>query len=158
MKRLAIVIAVGAAFVAGVAVGKTPPQAKFIAAEEVKWDDLQGPKIGGLTGDYKKGAYGALLKIPNGYTSSFHSHTGAYEAVQIQGTSSHWLRGEDGTKAKKMTPGSYWTMPAKLEHVSACATGSDCIIYIVQKTKFDMVPAKEPKPTSAAAAAPAAKK
>jgi hypothetical protein len=160
MKKMAVVSVmgamVGAAFVAGVAVGKVTPQPKFTAVEEVKWDDVGGPKLGQLTGDYKKGPYSGLMKISAGFTSPYHSHTGAYEAVQIQGTSSHWLRGEDGTKAKKMTPGSYWSMPAKLEHVSACAAGTDCVMYIWQKTKFDFVPGKEAKDAAkAAAAAPA---
>ena len=160
MKKLAMLSVigsmVGAAFVAGVAVGKVTPQPKFVAAEEVKWDDIGGPKMGALVGDYKKGAHGGLLKIPAGFTSPFHSHTGAYEAVQISGTSSHWLRGEDGTKAKKMTPGSYWSMPAKLEHVSACAPGTDCVLYVWQKTKFDFVPGKEAKEAAKAAAGSAA--
>src|SRR5829696_6060908 len=94
---------VAGAFVAGVAVGKgVAERVKFVAAEEVKWDELQGgTKIGTLFGDYKKTAYGALFKMPSGWTSPMHSHTGTYEAVQISGTSSHWLKGEDGTKAKK---------------------------------------------------------
>jgi hypothetical protein len=159
MKKLAILSVVGsmvgAAFIAGVAVGKTTVQPKFIAAEEVKWDDVGGPKLGNLTGDYKKGAYGALMKLPAGFTSPMHSHTGAYEAIEIQGTSSHWMKGEDGTKAKKMTPGSYWSMPGKSEHVSSCAAGQDCIFYVWQKTKFDFVPAKEDKAAGSAAAAKA---
>jgi hypothetical protein len=146
---------VGTAFVAGVAVGKATPQPKFIASEEVKWDDVGGPKLGLLTGDYKKGPYGALMKIPAGFTSPLHSHTGACEAVEIAGTSSHWMKGEDGTKAKKMTPGSYWSIPAKLEHVSACAPGTDCVMYIWQKTKFDYVPAKDAMPAKDAAPAKA---
>jgi hypothetical protein len=151
---------IGAAFVAGIAVGKTTVQPKFIASEELKWDDVGGPKLATLTGDYKKGPFGALHKLPAGFTSPMHSHTGAYEAIEIQGTSSHWLKGEDGTKAKKMTPGSYWSMPAKLDHVSSCAPGQDCIFYVWQKTKFDFVPAKEDKVAGSAAAgsaAPAAK-
>jgi len=148
----------GAAFVAGVAVGKgAAPTPKFTASEEVKWDDVGGPKLGTLTGDYKKGPYGALLKIPAGFTSPLHSHTGTYEAIEIQGTSSHWLKGEDGTKAKKMTPGSYWMMPGKVEHVSACAPGADCIFYVWQKSKFDFVAAKEDKAAGSAAAGTAAK-
>lgn len=144
---------VAGAFFAGVAVGKAPPpQPKFTAVEEVKWDDLGGVKLGALVGDYKKGPYGALLRIPAGTTSPLHAHTGAYEAVEIAGTTSHWMRGEDGTKAKKMTPGSYWSIPAKMEHVSSCAAGStDCIMYIWQKTKFDLLPAKD----APVAAAPA---
>ena len=95
---------------AWLSVRATAAKAKFIAREEVKWDDVGGPKLGTLTGDYKKGPYGALMKLPAGFTSPLHSHTGTYEAVEISGTSSHWLKGEDGTKAKKMTPGSYWTI------------------------------------------------
>ena len=158
MKKIAIAAVfgsmIGTAFVAGIAVGKTPPpQPKFTAVEEVKWDDVGGPKLAQLTGDYKKGPYTGLLKIPAGFTSPRHAHTGAYEAVEIQGTTSHWLKGEDGTKAKKMTPGSYWMMPAKLEHVTACAAGTDCILYLSQKLKFDMLPAKEDKKPAGSAAA-----
>ena len=128
MKKIALLTVVSslvaAAFVAGIAVGKgeASAKAKFTAAEEVKWEDLGGgPKLGLLTGDYKKGPYGALLKLPAGSTSPAHSHSGTYEAVEISGTTSHWLKGEDGTKAKKMTPGSYWTINGKAEHISSCA-------------------------------------
>jgi beta-alanine degradation protein BauB len=156
MKKIALLSVatslVAGAFVAGVAVGKAEPpaKAKFIAVEEVKWDDVGGPKIGQLTGDYKKGPYTGLLKLPAGFTSPLHSHTGTYEAVEISGTSSHWLKGEDGTKAKKMTPGSYWTITGKADHVSSCAPGADCVIFVWQKTKFDFVPGKEDKAAAGA--------
>jgi hypothetical protein len=128
---------VAGAFVSGMAVGKGAADVKFVATEEVKWDDVGGPKLGNLWGDYKKGPYGALMKLPAGFTSPLHTHSADYEAIQVQGTSSHWLKGEDGSKAKKMTPGSYWKMPGKLEHVSSCAPGADCIIYLWQTKKFD---------------------
>lgn len=150
-------VVVAGAFLAGVAVGKVPPpQPKFIAAEEVKWDDLGGLKLATLVGDPKKGPYGALLRIPAGSTSALRAHTGAYEAVEISGTSSHWLRGEDGTKAKKMTPGSYWTIPGKTEHVSSCAAGADCVMYLWQKSKYDVLPAKDAAPVAATGSAAAA--
>lgn len=163
MKKIALMSVVGslvgAAFVAGVAVGKgAAPQPKFTAAEELKWDDVGGPKLATLTGDYKKGPYGALMKLPAGTTSPLHTHSGAYEAIEIQGTTSHWLKGEDGTKAKKMTPGSYWMMPGKVEHVSSCAAGQDCIFYLWQKTKFDFALAKDDKAAGSAPAAGSAAK
>jgi hypothetical protein len=150
---------IAGAFVAGVAVGKAEPpaKAKFIAVEEVKWDDLGGgPKLALLTGDYKKGPYTALMKLPAGFTSPVHSHSGTYEAVEISGTSSHWLKGEDGTKAKKMTPGSYWTFQGKADHVSSCAPGADCVLFIWQKTKFDFIAGKEDKPAAGSGAGSAA--
>lgn len=144
---------VGGVFVAGVAVGKVTKAPKFIAKEEVTWADLQGgPKLGVLTGDPKKGPFAGLLQLPAGFTSPFHSHSGDYEAVQISGTSSHWLKNEDGTKAKKMGPGSYYSMPGKLDHVSACEKGADCVMFVWQKGKFDFIPGKEDKKATPAKA------
>ena len=151
---LALTIAfAGGAFLAGVAVGKTPAKtATYTAHEEMKWDDLGGPKMANITGDYKKGPYGGLFKIPAGFTSPMHTHSGDYEAIQIMGTSTHWGEGEDGKAAKKMTPGSHWKVPAKMPHISACAPGADCVLYIWQKTKFDY---KEAAPKAGSAATPA---
>ena len=153
----------GGAFVAGVAVGKTPPRpATFTSYEEMKWDDLGGPKMANASGDYKKGPYAGLLKIPAGFTSPMHTHTGEYEAIQVMGTSSHWGEGEDGKSAKKMSPGSYWKVPSKLPHISACAPGTDCVILVMQKTKFDYKETAKPaagsaaKPAAGSAAKPAA--
>lgn len=138
----------GGVFIGGVAVGKATKEPKFIAKEELKWEDLGGPKIAAITGDTKKGPYLGLLSLPGGaggFTSPLHSHSGDYEAVQITGTSTHWIKGEDGTKAKKMTPGSYWSFPGKVEHVSQCEKGAECLVLVMQKTKFDFVPGKEDK-------------
>jgi quercetin dioxygenase-like cupin family protein len=157
ISRLAIVLAVaGGAFLAGTAVGDGAKGVKFIERSEVKMDDIGGPTIGSLTGDYKKGNYTALFTLPAGFTSPMHTHSGAYEAVQIEGTSRHWLEGEDGTKAKKMTPGSYWTMPAKVKHYSACDAGTKCTLLIMQKTKFDYKDATPKAAAGAGSAAPAA--
>lgn len=143
--RLGLVLAIaGGAFIGGVAVGQGKQAAKYVARDEVKFDDLGGPKLGALYGDYKKGAYGGLFQMPGGFTSPLHTHSGAYEAVQIEGTSMHWLKGEDMSKAKKMTPGSYWTMPGKLEHFSMCMPGKDCVVFVWQKGKFDFTD-KTPK-------------
>jgi hypothetical protein len=134
---------IGGVFVAGVAVGKAGKEPKFITRDELKWDDVGGPKLATVTGDSKKGPYIGLMQLPGGFTSPWHGHSGDYEAIQIEGTSTHWVRGEDGTKAKKMTPGSYWSMPGKLEHISQCEKGKDCLVLLLQKTKFDFIPGKE---------------
>ncbi len=127
----------GGTFLGGLAIGKTAADAKFMSADEAKWDDMNGLKLASVTGDYKKGPYSGLLKLPAGFTSPLHTHTGDYEAVMISGTSSHWFKGEDGSKAKKLTPGSYWKMPGGVAHVSSCAAGADCVIYIWQTKPFD---------------------
>jgi hypothetical protein len=164
MKKLGYVsitmtLAAGA-FLAGLAVAGPGKKATFKAFGELTFDDVGGPKITSLTGNYKKGTYLGLMQLPGGFTSPMHHHSGAYEAVQIKGTSTHWLVGEDGTKATKMTPGSYWSMPGKLPHVSSCAAGEDCLVLLIQKSKFDFTPLtaegkKLPKEAKAPAPAPA---
>jgi quercetin dioxygenase-like cupin family protein len=128
---------VGGAFIGGLALGKGAADAKFITNDEVKFDDMGGLKLGVLTGDAKKGPYAGILKLPAGFTSPLHTHTGDYEAVMISGTTSHWFKGEDGTKAKKLTPGSYWKIPGGVPHISSCAAGAECVFYIWQTKPFD---------------------
>jgi len=160
--RLAIVLSVaGGTFVAGVAVGQAPKGVKYIERAELKVDDLGGLTFSNITGDYKKGAFTGLLGIPAGFTSPLHTHTAAYEAYEIEGTSRHWLEGEDGTKAKKMTPGSYWAMPGKLKHFSACDAGKACTVLLVSKGKWDFkdhTPKDAAKPAGAGSAAGSAAK
>jgi len=148
------------AFFAGLAVGKgADASIKFIPVDTQKWDDLGGPKMATITGDYKKGPYTGLLKLPAGFTSPMHTHSGTYEAVLVEGNMTHWAKGEDGTKAPKLAPGSYWTVPGKMEHISACAAGKDCVIYVWQKTKFDFTVTDAPAGAgSGSGAKPPAKK
>lgn len=143
IKALAIALSIGGVFVAGVAVGKETKQAKYVSRDEVKFKDIGGPKLGTLYGDADKGPFGGLLQLPGGFESPWHSHSGDYEAVQVSGTSKHWVKGEDGAKAKKLPPGSYWTMPGGMDHISACEKGADCVVFVWQKTKFDFVPGKD---------------
>ena len=106
----------------------------------------------------------ALMQLPAGFESPWHSHSGDYESIQLQGTSRHWMKGEDGAKAKKMTHGSYWWMPGNIDHISACDKGSDCLVALIQKTRFDYAPGKDvaapgkpPTPTKTSATEPPAK-
>jgi hypothetical protein len=150
---------VAGGFFAGVAVGKgAEDKFKSIAVDSLKYDDLGGPKMAQISGDYKKGPYSGLLKLPAGFTSPLHSHSGDYEAILVEGQMRNWLKGDDGSKAVKLNPGSYWTMPAKLEHVSACAAGKDCVIYVWQKTKFDFIASKDAAAGSGAGSGAAPKK
>ena len=157
---LIIALSIGCVFGAGVgvAVGKETKQARYIVREELKWVDLMPIlKIAVLTGDKDKGPFTALLTLSNGVESPWHNHTGDYEAVEIQGTSRHWMKGEDGAKAKRMTPGSYWYMPGGVDHISACEKGPDCVMVVWQKTKFDSLPGRNATSAPPAPAAPLAK-
>jgi beta-alanine degradation protein BauB len=135
---ITLVLAAGA-FFAGVSFGGPKKQPTFTAVGELTFKDLGGPQMADLWGNHEKGAYGGIMKLPAGFTSPMHTHKGDYQAIQIAGTSAHWLVGEDGKAAKKMAPGSYWTMPGKLPHVSSCEKGADCLVLVIQKGKFDFV-------------------
>jgi quercetin dioxygenase-like cupin family protein len=154
IKVIAIAICLCGVFAAGVAVGKgNAKQARFIGRDEVKWvEPVPNLKMGPLTGDKDKGPHVTLIQLGGGFESTWHSHTDDYEAVEISGTSKHWFKGEDGSKAKKLPPGSYWMIPGGIDHISACEKGDPCLLVVWQKTKFDSVPGKD----AAKPAAPAA--
>lgn len=152
-KTVTIALSLCFAFAAGAAVGKETKQAKYITHDEMKWVELMPVlKVAVLNGDKDKGPYTGLFTLTNGVEAPWHSHSGDYEAVEIQGTTKHWVKGEDGAKAKRMIPGSYWYMPGGVDHITACEKGPDCVMVIWQKSKFDSRPGKDNKGAGPAAA------
>jgi hypothetical protein len=141
----------GATFAAGYvfAKGEAPKAPTATAVSEMKWTDLMGPggpSMSVLWGDPMKGGEsGFLLKLPAGMVSPPHIHNSDYWAVTISGTPSHY-ESEHGKEAdaKPLPPGSMVMMPAKMHHVSRCAAGAECVMFIRMTGKFDMVPDKTP--------------
>jgi hypothetical protein len=155
-----------ASFVAGLAVAKGAAKTLMLSPlSEATWTPLMKegplPAFSPIEGDATKGAHFAYLKLPAGFVSPPHSHGSDYWAVLVQGKMTHWAAtGGSEAEAKPLAVGDLTYMPAKLEHVSKCFPGVECILAMVQKGKFDFVVAKEPKaakdapkPTAPAAAA-----
>lgn len=146
-----------AAFVTGHAIGAAPKASTYTALAEMTFKPLDpnagaaGPQIAAINGDPMKGAYVALLKVPAGFTAPVHTHSAEYWAVGVQGNHVHWMDTETEAAAKKLGPGGWWHVPAKVKHQDKCLPGADCIFVIVQKKKFDF------KPVAAPAAPPAKK-
>jgi beta-alanine degradation protein BauB len=112
---------------------------------DLKWSEL--PNSGGvmraaLWGDPDKGAYGALYKFPAGATFPSHWHTNSMKVVVISGT---WLYTPEGGTEHKLGPGSYLAYGPKDRHVSGPGDNAECIFFIEQPGKFDMVPVEMPK-------------
>ncbi len=151
MKSKLLIVSVAVSmFVAGYATAAKKKMVEAHTTDELKWgpmspDNPQGPQMAVLWGDFKKGTSGFLLKVPAGYSSPMHVHSSDYHGVQIQGSSSHPAEGE--AEAKQLPPGSHWTVPGGLSHVSKCAAGSDCIMFATVNGKFDtkMVGGKDMK-------------
>jgi hypothetical protein len=151
-----------ASFVAGIAVAKSAakmPELSTLA--DAKWTPLMKegplPAFAPIEGDAMKGAHFAYLKLPAGFTSPAHSHSSDYWAVLVQGKMTHWAsNGGSEADAKPLGVGDLTFMPAKVEHVSKCFPGTECIMAVYQKGKFDFLTAKEAKAPAAKDAKPAA--
>jgi hypothetical protein len=149
------------AFAAGVAGAKTAAKEPVISLlSEAKWIPLMKegpvPAVALIQGDPMKGGYFAFLKLPANFTSPPHAHTSDYWAVLIQGKMTHWSAvGGSEAASKQMSVGDSAFMPAKVEHISKCYPGADCIMAMMQKGKNDFIMGKTP-PAAPAAAAPVA--
>jgi quercetin dioxygenase-like cupin family protein len=143
-------------FIAGLAVAKGAAKMPVLSPlADAKWTPLMKdgplPAMAPIEGDAMKGAHFAYLKLPAGFTSPAHTHSYDYWAVLIQGKMTHWAtNGGSEAEAKQLGVGDLTYMPAKVEHISKCFPGAECVMAVYQKGKFDFIPAKEAK-----AAAPA---
>jgi anti-sigma factor ChrR (cupin superfamily) len=137
-KYLAVFSSLGLALAAQVvlAQGMQVQQPQIVDAKSVKFKDIGGPQLGDLWGDFSKGAHGSLLRLPQGFVSPSHLHTGDYDAVVIEGTVSNV---EAGKKAIPLGPGSYFVQKGKVNHVTSCLSKSPCLIYVTQREAFDFI-------------------
>lgn len=88
-------------------------------------------------GDMSKGAHGTLIKMPAGFISDIHIHTGEYWGVVISGVG---VNGVPGSKDVPLPPGSYWSQKGGERHVTKCISSNECIFFISQSVKFDDIP------------------
>jgi mannose-6-phosphate isomerase-like protein (cupin superfamily) len=140
-----------ASFVAGLAVAKGEAKVPVLSSlSAATWTPLMKegplPAMAPIQGDAMKGAHFAYLKLPAGFVSPAHSHSSDYWAVLVQGRMTHWAsNGGSEADAKPLSVGDLTFMPAKVDHVSKCFPGVECIMAVFQKGKFDFIPAKELK-------------
>ena len=112
---------------------------------DLNWTEL--PKSGGvmravLWGDPGRGAYGALYKFPSGLTHPEHWHTNAMRIVVVSGT---LLYTPNGGTEHRLGPGSYLAYGPRDIHVSGPGDNAECVFFMEQPGKFDMVPVEMPK-------------
>jgi quercetin dioxygenase-like cupin family protein len=153
-----VVAAAVLAQAAGEAKAKSAPKAaanapKFMAAADMKWVELDpkgapGNQIADLWGDHTKGAFGALIKFPAGFSAPLHTHTYPFKIVIVSGT---FIAGPEGKPEVRLGPGSYFWQPGgNYRHTTACDKASECVFFAESPGKFDLKPV-------AAAKAPAKK-
>ena len=111
----------------------------LIAAEELKWAPLPG--IDGamqapVWGDPTKEAHRVFYKFPVGLKSPMHTHTAGDRGVIVSGTLSLAV---EGAAAKKLPPGSYFSLAAGTPHITAVEGAEPCVFYIEREGPFDVV-------------------
>jgi len=140
-KKLASLAILGVLWAAQPSLAQEPnsPQSLSIPSAQVKYKDLGGPQLGTVWGDSAKGAHGSFLRLPKGFISPAHLHSGDYYGVIIEGLVTN---AEAGKQEVVLGPGSYYFQKGKSDHVTKCMGNTDCLIYISQSKAFDFVPSK----------------
>jgi quercetin dioxygenase-like cupin family protein len=131
--------------------------AVFTPAADVKWGDVPNVpeiKMAAVEGDPAKGPHHSMMKFTAGFASPVHHHTADHHVTVVQGTMGLAV---DGVETK-LPAGSFFTFTTKQPHQTKCEAGTDCIISVDARGKWDVVAAKEKKDDAKAAAAPAEKK
>ena len=85
-------------------------------------------------GDLAHGAHGTFIKMPSGFVSKLHTHTGDYWGVVISGVGANGL---PGSKDVPLPVGSYWFQKGGEPHVTKCISPNECIFFLNQNEKFD---------------------
>jgi len=88
-------------------------------------------------GDLAHGAHGTFIKMPAGFVSPIHTHTGDYWGVVISGVGAN---GVPGSTDVPLPVGSYWFQKGGERHVTKCLSPNECIFFINQTSKFDYLP------------------
>ena len=87
-------------------------------------------------GDLAHGAHGTFIKMPAGFVSPIHIHTGDYWGVVISGVA---VNGLPGSADVSLPVGSYWFQKGGERHVTKCISPNECILFISQNAKFDYI-------------------
>ena len=107
-----------------------------LPAEQLKFENINPAiKMATAWGDKGKGAHGTFGTFPPNFITPFHIHTGAYHGVVLKGVMTNPFSGEKDPP--KMGPGSYWYVPAKSVHATACVSSTPCEFYFHAESAFD---------------------
>ena len=120
------------------------PTANLVAVGDLKWVDVPDTpaKMATVKGDAAKGPHASFIKLPAGFSAPLHSHSADHQVAVVAGTLTET---PEGGVAKKLGPGSWFEFTGKKKHVTTCDAGADCVLFIVAKAAWDLVPAAPAK-------------
>ena len=115
-----------------------------LMATDLKWIELDptgapGVKVADLWGDHLTGPFGAIFRLPPGFSAPLHTHTHAMKLVILSGT---YIQGPEGKPEFRLGPSSYLMQPGgTYRHTTSCAPASECIFFVESNGAFDLQPA-----------------
>ena len=121
------------------------PAYKVVPAADMKWADNEAAKGVSSTvlwGDPTKGEYGSINKFVAGTDMGFHTNTNRVRLVVLSGTLVIEVKGQ---AARELGPGSFADDPGKIVHRTSCKVGADCVFFVHQHGKFDILPVADKK-------------
>ena len=122
-----------------VALADKATTASLVPQADLKWADVpgfKGVKLAPAEGDPGKGASHFYLKFVGGFTAPLHHHSADHYVTVVSGT---LVLGVDG-KDIKLPPGSFFAFTNAKPHTTSCLTGSDCVLAMDVRDKWDVVP------------------
>lgn len=115
-----------------------------LPAADLKWIELDptgapGVKVADLWGDHRTGPFGAIFRLPPGFSAPVHTHTHDMKLVIVSGT---YIQGPEGKPELQLGPGSYLMQPGGgYRHTTRCDQTSECVFFVESDGAFDLQPA-----------------
>jgi hypothetical protein len=113
-----------------------------VPAEKLAWRK-QAPnlpnEISLLWGDRDRdGGYGELVKLPPGFDSGLHEHSGDFHGVLVSGTWVHLDEKGNGADTP-LGPGSYVRQAGGEMHIDRCVSKEPCVLFHFQYSRADVI-------------------
>lgn len=116
----------------------------LLGTNDFAWETTpEGVAFAALQGDRFAESYQALVRLPAGTVSPPHVKTANMYGIMLQGEMIHYLSEADPHAARRMGPGSFYSIASGTAHVSACVSDDPCIAYLYQDGAFDFVPVQQ---------------
>lgn len=119
-------------------------QIKLLDSNDFVWETTpEGVAFSALQGDRFAEPYQALVRLPAGTVSPPHVKSANMFGVMLQGEMVHYPTGENQETARKIGPGSFYSISSGTAHISACVSDVPCVAYLYQDGAFDFLPVQQ---------------
>lgn len=88
-------------------------------------------------GSRETGPHGTFGQFPANFETPAHIHSHGYRAVVLSGEMTNPFNGEANPPV--MSPGSYWSVAAGDDHITACVSDTPCEFLMWGTEKFDFI-------------------